>query len=283
MTSNSNTLKFRKELRTIAKANRCQLLGILNTTPDSFFDGGKNFSPETAVSAGLQMIKDGAFIIDVGGASSRPGAETLSPEDEWQRVKPVIEGILNENPEAYISIDTYYSLVARNAVKAGAVMINDISAGSIDPQMFQTVAELNVPYVLMHMKGTPANMQDNPTYSNVVEEVYSFFESKLEELKKLGVDDVVLDPGFGFGKTLDDNYTLLNNLDKFSDLGSIILSGISRKSMIYKALDCTAQEALNGTTALNMISLKNGAQLLRVHDIAEANEVIKLHNLLNCF
>ena len=280
MTSNSNTLKFRKELRTIAKANRCELLGILNTTPDSFFDGGKNFSPETAVHAGLQMINDGAFIIDVGGASSRPGADTLSPEDEWQRVKPVIEGILNKNPKAYISIDTYHSLVARNAVKAGAVMINDISAGSIDPEMFQTVAELNVPYVLMHMKGTPINMQDNPTYNNVVKEVHSFFETKLKELKKLGVDDVVLDPGFGFGKTLEDNYTLLNNLDKFSDLGSIILSGVSRKSMIYKALDCTAQEALNGTTALNMISLKNGAQLLRVHDIAKANEVIELHKLL---
>ena len=283
MTSNSNTRKFRKELRTIAKANRCQLLGILNTTPDSFFDGGKNFSPKTAVHAGLQMIKEGAFIIDVGGASSRPGADKLSPEDEWQRVKPVIEGILNEIPGAFISIDTYHSLVARNAVQSGAVMVNDISAGSIDPQMFQTVAELNVPYVLMHMKGTPANMQDNPTYSNVIEEVYSFFETKLEELKKLGVDDVVLDPGFGFGKTLQDNYTLLNNLNIFSDLGSIILSGISRKSMIYKALDCTAQEALNGTTALNMIALKNGAQLLRVHDIAESNEVIKLHNLLNGF
>ena len=280
MTTNSNIQKFRKELRTIANANRLELLGILNTTPDSFYDGGENYSPEKAIQAGLQMISDGAFIIDIGGQSSRPGAPTISAKEEWSRVEPVISGILKSEQSAYISIDTYRSDVAKKAVNAGAVLVNDISAGSIDPLMFSVVAELGVPYVLMHMRGTPETMQNNPVYGNVVEDMKGFFERKLDELDKLGVEDVVLDPGFGFGKTLDDNYKILRFLNEFKIFDKPILSGISRKSMIYKAIDCEAVDALNGTTALNMISAVNGASLLRVHDIAEAREVSILHNHL---
>ena len=280
MTTNSNIQKFLKELRTIANANRVELLGILNTTPDSFYDGGQNFSYDNAIQAGLQMIRDGAFIIDIGGQSSRPGATSISVEEEWSRVEPVIHGILKESSESFISIDTYNSVVARRAVKAGAVLVNDISAGSIDPLMFSTVSELGAPYVLMHMKGTPETMQDNPTYSNVVEEVREFFSIKLAELEKIGVENVILDPGFGFGKTLEDNYKILNSLNSFKEFEKPILSGISRKSMIYKALECEASDTLNGTTALNMISAVNGACLLRVHDIAEAREVSILHNHL---
>jgi len=280
MTTNSNIQKFRKELRTIAKANRVELLGILNATPDSFYDGGENFAPAKAITTGLQMIRDGAFIIDIGGQSSRPGAHTISHEEEWSRVEPVISGILQENPNAFISIDTYRSEVARKAIKAGAVLVNDISAGSIDSNMFNTVAELNAPYVLMHMLGTPENMQNNPNYSDVVEDVKKFFRYKLNTLKQLGVEDVIIDPGFGFGKTLEHNYKLLRRLEEFEEFGAPILSGVSRKSMIYKALNCSPNDALNGTTALNMISVNNGACLLRVHDIAEAKEVSILHNNL---
>ncbi len=280
MTSNSKIQKFRKELRTIAKAHRVELLGVLNATPDSFYDGGENFAPNKAIATGLQMISDGAFIIDVGGQSSRPGATTISHEEEWSRVEPVISGILKENPNAFISIDTYRSEVARKAVKAGAVLVNDISAGTIDCRMFNTVAELNVPYVLMHMLGTPENMQNNPNYSDVVKDVKNFFQSKLNTLKTLGIEDVIIDPGFGFGKTLKHNFELLRRLKEFEEFGTPILSGVSRKSMIYRALECSPNDALNGTTALNMISAINGSCLLRVHDIAEAREVSILHKHL---
>ena len=229
MTTNSNIQKFRKELRTIANANRVGLLGILNTTPDSFYDGGDNYSPRDAVNAGLQMIRDGAFIIDIGGQSSRPGSPSISSEEEWLRVEPVIKGILKSEPTAYISIDTYISEVAKRAVEAGAVLVNDISAGSIDSLMLSTVAELRVPYVLMHMLGTPENMQENPVYDDVVEDVKAFFSTKLDELEKLGVEDVILDPGFGFGKTLDDNYKILKSLNEFKSFDLPILSGVSRK------------------------------------------------------
>ncbi len=280
MSTISNIENFRKELRIIAKGNRIELLGILNTTPDSFYDGGKNQSYKTAVKSGLQMIRDGAFIIDIGGQSSRPGAHVISASQEWNRVEPVIKGILDSSPEAFISIDTYRSEVARKAIENGVVLVNDISAGNIDPQMFTTVASLNVPYVLMHMQGTPENMQTSPQYDDVVSNVKEFFRLKISKLDKLGVDDVMLDPGFGFGKTIEHNYTLLNRLDEFNEFGRIVLSGISRKSMIYKALDNTPKEALNGTTALNMALALKGVKLLRVHDIKEAREVSLLHNHL---
>ncbi|MBM55713.1 MAG: dihydropteroate synthase [Euryarchaeota archaeon] len=278
MTTNSNIQNFLQELRTIAKANRVELLGILNTTPDSFFDGGKNHSPKSAIESGLQMIRDGAFILDIGGQSSRPGAPSISANEEWSRVEPVIEGILKVHPQAFISIDTYRSEVARKAVDAGAVMVNDISAGSIDGNMFRTVAELQVPYILMHMQGTPETMQENPEYEDVVAEVKSFFRDKLKELESHGIEDVVLDLGFGFGKTQEHNFELLRRMGEFTTFEKPILAGVSRKSMIYKTLDSTPAEALNGTTALNMISAVNGACLLRVHDIAEAREVSILHN-----
>ena len=280
MTTNSNIQNFLQELRTIAKANRVELLGILNTTPDSFFDGGKNYSPQSAIESGLQMIRDGAFMIDIGGQSSRPGAPSISAEEEWSRVEPVINGILKELPEAFISIDTYRSEVARKAVEAGAVLVNDISAGSIDCDMISTVAELQVPYVLMHMQGTPETMQENPEYEDVVAEVKSFFSDKLRELESHGVEDVVLDLGFGFGKTQEHNFELLRRMGEFTSFEKPLLAGVSRKSMIYKTLDSTPAEALNGTTALNMISAVNGACLLRVHDIAEAREVSILHHHL---
>ena len=285
MTTNLNIQKFRKELRTIANTNSVELLGILNITPDSFYDGGVYLSPNDAVIAGLQMIRDGAFIIDIGGQSSKPGAPTVSSDEEWLRIEPVIKGILKRKPEAFISVDTFWSDVAMKAVDAGAVLINDISAGQIDPKMFQSIADLKVPYVLMHMQGTPATMQEKPSYIDVVEDVKSFFAKKLLELDSLGVEDVILDPGFGFGKTAEDNFKLLSSLSKFKSFDKPILSGVSRKSMIYKTLECKASQALNGTTALNMISAVNGACLLRVHDIAEAREVSILYNHLfnpNC-
>jgi dihydropteroate synthase len=280
MSTNSNIQKFREELRTFAKANRVGLLGILNTTPDSFYDGGKNSSEKSAVTAGLKMLIDGADIIDIGGQSSRPGAASISSAEEWARVEPVIGGILDAQPEAYISIDTYSSKVAFKSVEAGAILVNDISAGSLDPELLPLVATLGTPYILMHMRGTPGNMQDNPTYRNVVEEVEAFFTSTTERLKNLGIEDVILDPGFGFGKRLEDNYSLLKQLKVFTDLGYPVLAGVSRKSMINKALDCSPADALNGTTALNTIALQNGASFLRVHDIAEAHEVRTLHNHL---
>ena len=280
MTTNLNIQKFRKELRTIANTNSVELLGILNITPDSFYDGGVYLSTNEAVLAGLQMIRDGAFIIDIGGQSSRPGAPTVSSDEEWLRIEPVIQGILKRKPEAFISVDTFWSDVAMKAVDAGAVLINDISAGQIDSKMFQTIADLKVPYVLMHMQGTPEKMQEKPSYIDVVKDVKSFFEKKLLELESLGIADVILDPGFGFGKTVEDNFKLLSSLSQLKSFDKPILSGVSRKSMIYKTLECEASQALNGTTALNMISATNGACLLRVHDIAEAREVSILHNHL---
>jgi dihydropteroate synthase len=280
MSSNPNIQKFREELRTFAKANRVGLLGILNTTPDSFFDGGKNLPHKSAVSHGLKMIDAGADIVDIGGASSRPGAPAVTPTEEWKRVEPVIKGILDARPDVFISIDTYNASVARKAVENGAVMVNDISAGSLDPDFIPTVADLNVPYVLMHMKGAPENMQDNPNYENVVNEVSAFFKLKISQLESMGITDVILDPGFGFGKRLEDNYSLLKNLREFTNPGKPLLIGVSRKSMINKALGCNPEDSLNGTSALNAIALQNGASFLRVHDIAEAHEVRTLHNHL---
>ena len=280
MTTNLNIQKFREELRRIAKAREVRLLGILNCTPDSFYDGGKNIDSDKAITTGLQMLDEGAFILDVGGQSSRPGAINISEEEEWSRVQPVIEGILTSNPSAFISIDTYRSYVAKRAVKLGAVLVNDISAGTLDTELIPTVANLNVPYVLMHMQGSPQTMQKSPEYVDVVEDVSSFFKDQITRLRSHGIEDIILDPGFGFGKTLQDNYRLLNNLDSFNSFGLPILAGISRKSMVSKVINCEPTESLNGTSALNTIALQNGALFLRVHDIKEALEVSLLHNHL---
>jgi dihydropteroate synthase len=272
--------KFREGLRNFHKSADVGIMGILNVTPDSFYDGGINFSVKTAIASGLKMKRDGADIVDIGGASSRPGAQSVSASEEWSRVEPVLNGLLDSAPEMNISIDTYRAEVARKAVKAGAVLINDISAGSLDPELLYAVGEANVPYVLMHMLGRPDNMQIDPRYGDVVSEVKAWFKMKISELSQAGVKDVILDPGFGFGKRQEDNYALLNNLCEFSELDLPILVGTSRKSMIYNALDCQPSEALNGTTATHAWALERGASLLRVHDVREAREVVVLHHHL---
>ena len=272
--------KFREGLRNFHKSADVGIMGILNVTPDSFYDGGINFSVKTAIASGLKMKRDGADIVDIGGASSRPGAQSVSASEEWSRVEPVLNGLLDSAPEMNISIDTYRAEVARKAVKAGAVLINDISAGSLDPELLYAVGEANVPYVLMHMNGRPDNMQIDPRYGDVVSEVKAWFKMKISELSQAGVKDVILDPGFGFGKRQEDNYALLNNLCEFSELDLPVLVGTSRKSMIYNALDCQPSEALNGTTATHAWALERGASLLRVHDVREAREVVALHHHL---
>lgn len=258
-----------------------KLMGILNTTPDSFFDGGKYGELERAIARGRQLWEAGASIIDVGGASSRPGALEVPVEEELRRVIPVILALREELPDAVLSVDTWRAEVAAAAVKAGAAMINDISAGALDEAMFPTVASLGVPYVLMHMQGRPDTMQVAPVYSDVFVEVIDFLIKRVLQLRVLGVKDIILDPGFGFGKTVAHNFELLRRLGALKEVLQLpILVGVSRKSMIYKTLGTSAEEALNGTTALHMVALQQGASILRVHDVKEAAEVRALFNAL---
>ena len=256
------------------------VMGILNITPDSFYDGGTNQDIEVVVQKAEQMLKDGATILDIGGMSSRPGAAIISVEEELKRVLPVIDAILKQFPDAILSIDTVQSVVAKAAIESGAAIINDISAGKIDEAMYETVAELGVPYILMHMQGNPKNMQKEPTYESVQLEVLDFLIAELGKLRALGVKDVIIDPGFGFGKQLSHNYQLLKEMHIFKIMEAPILAGLSRKSMIYKVLDCTPQEALNGTNILNLVALQQGAAILRVHDVKEAMETIRLFEYL---
>jgi len=256
------------------------IMGILNVTPDSFFDGGEHTNEEAIVQKVNSMEYDGAQIIDIGGYSTRPGATEITEEEELARVLPIVKLIKSNFNDLIISVDTFRSNVAEKCVEAGADMINDISGGGLDHNMFSCVANLKVPYVLMHIQGTPQNMQKNPTYTNVVEEIKSYFEEKINQLNILEINDIILDPGFGFGKTVAHNYELLNNLSVFKSFGLPIMVGISRKSMINKVIDSTPEEALNGTTVLNTIALQLGANILRVHDVKEANETIKLVNKL---
>ena len=257
------------------------IMGILNVTPDSFFDGGLYIDEPTIVRKVNAMEYDGAQIIDIGGYSTRPGAATVSEEEEIKRVVPIVKLIKGNFNDIQISVDTFRSKVAEACVSEGANIINDISGGSLDGNMFDCIANLKVPYVLMHMKGTPQDMQNSPTYDNVVEEVKQYFEEKINKLNQLGINNIILDPGFGFGKTVEHNYQLLNNLDQFKSFGLPILAGVSRKSMINKVIDTSPEEALNGTTTLNTIALMKGANILRVHDVNEAQETIKLVNKLN--
>ena len=252
------------------------VMGIINATPDSFYKGNIK---DDILGLAAQMLSDGATILDIGGQSTKPNSTLHSAKEEMNRVLPFIKKINTAFPNALISVDTFYSEVAKAAVDVGATIINDISAGNMDKEMLKTVAQLNTPYVCMHMQGTPATMQQNPSYENSTKEVLDFFIQKINECKSVGVKDVVIDPGFGFGKTIDHNYTLLKNLSIFSMLDSPILVGLSRKSIVYKPLHTSANEALNGTTALNMIALLNGASLLRVHDVKEAKEAIDLFNI----
>ena len=257
-----------------------KIMGILNITPDSFYDGGKFRTKEQILKKTGQMIEEGASMIDVGACSTRPGAEVISPEEEIKRLGTALEAIRTDFPDVIISVDTFRSQVAFIAVKDYEVdIINDISAGAADENMLITIAELNVPYVMMHIKGTPKNMQNNPTYDNVVEEIVKYFSEKVQKAKLSGICDIIIDPGFGFGKTLEHNFQILNQLDIFKLFELPVLVGLSRKSMIYKALDTTPKEALNGTTVLNTIAIMKGANILRVHDVKEAIETIKLCSL----
>lgn len=252
------------------------VMGIINITPDSFYKGSSQQTNASVLAQATKMINEGAGIIDVGGQSTRPGSERISIKEELQRVLPAIEIILKNFPETIISVDTYQSKVAEECVNAGAAIINDISAGNMDSAMISTVAKLQVPYICMHMKGTPEDMQQHPTYENVIMEVLDFFIQKVDECRRSGINDVIIDPGFGFGKTIAHNFTLLKELSAFKMLDKPIMAGLSRKSTIYKTLGVTAEEALNGTTVLNTLALQNGANILRVHDVKEAKEVVTL-------
>ncbi len=253
-----------------------KVMGILNITPDSFYDGGNLTNEHLILAQAEKMLKEGATFLDIGGYSSRPGAEEVSETEELQRVIPAVESILKKFPKALISIDTFRSEVAKKCVKAGAVMVNDISAGNLDSNMMKTVAALKVPYVMMHLKGNPKTMTSLADYKNVTKEVLFYFSEKLAEARALGINDLIVDPGFGFAKTRQHSFELLNNLELFKSLEVPLLVGISRKSMIYKTLQTTPEEALNGTTALNSIALLKGANILRVHDVKEAIECITL-------
>lgn len=264
----------------LIELNSPQVMGIMNLTPDSFYDGGRLNNDQEILSHAEKLINEGATFIDIGGYSSRPNARHISEKEELLRVIPVINMVIDKFPNALISIDTFRSKVAKYAIQSGACMINDISAGNMDEKMFQTVAELQVPYIIMHMKGTPQTMQKNPTYKNIIQEIIFFFSQKISELRSLGVNDLIIDVGFGFGKTIQQNYILLKNLSLFKNLEVPILTGVSRKSMLYKMIDATSQEALNVTTVANTIALMNGTNILRVHDVKETIEAIKIINAL---
>lgn len=258
-----------------------KVMGILNLTPDSFFEGSRVSQDEKMIlGTAEKMISEGADFLDLGGYSTRPGAIDISVEEEIQRVAPAISLIKGEFPEILISVDTFRSEVAKIAIESGADLVNDISAGSLDSMMLETVAQLGVPYIAMHMRGTPQTMQEETAYQELVPEILSYFSEKLEAFRKLGIKDVIIDPGFGFAKTREQNFQLLRDLKSFQRLGLPILAGVSRKSMIYKTLQISASEALNGTTALNMFALSQGANILRVHDVKEAKETVTLFEQL---
>ena len=273
--TSSNIIKL-KGNSIIFSTDNAIVMGILNITDDSFYDGGKYVNEGDIIAQTTKMLDEGASIIDIGAQSSRPGATQISSEQELKKLLPIIKLLKNSFPEIIISVDSFWANTAKEVVIAGADIINDISAGEMDNQMFDTIAILQVPYIMMHMPGTPLNMQNNPVYENVTQEVITFFEKKIEILKNKGVSQIVIDPGFGFGKTIKHNYELLNNLQEFKLLGFPVLIGASRKSMIYNLLDSSPQEALNGTSVINSMALQNGADILRVHDVKEATECIKI-------
>jgi dihydropteroate synthase len=265
---------------TLVDLSSPKVMGILNITPDSFFDGGKYKNESEILGQVEKMLFEGATFIDVGAYSSRPGAKHISEKQELQRIVPVIELLIKNFPEIIISVDTFRSAIARETINAGAAIINDISGGKMDDNMLKTVANLRVPYILMHMLGIPQNMQLNPVYKDVTQEIISFFAEQIFKLHQLEINDIIIDVGFGFGKTISHNYEILKNLSLFKSLNAPILAGISRKSMLYKTLNISAKEALNATTSANTIALLNGANILRVHDVKEAMEAVKIvHHL----
>lgn len=258
-----------------------KVMGILNLTPNSFYDGGKYENEPAILKQVEQMLAEGADFIDIGAYSSKPNAEFVSTKEELNRLIPVVKAIVKQFPQILISIDTFRSEVAKQAIETGATLINDISAGNLDAKMMETVANLQVPYIMMHMKGTPQTMMDLTNYEDVVKEVLFYFSEKIALARSFGINDIIVDPGFGFAKTVEQNYEILQKLALFSILELPILVGISRKSMIYKPLQTSADKALNGTTALNMMALTKGAKILRVHDVKEAVECVHLFSLMN--
>ncbi len=257
-----------------------KIMGVLNVTPDSFYDGGVYSNEKKILLQVEKMISDGADIIDIGGFSSKPGAKTISVKEEEKRVIPIIKLINNTFNKIIISVDTFRSEIAEKSLNEGASIINDISGGNLDKNIYQIANKYRVPYIMMHMKGVPANMQANPKYENINYEIIKDFSYKIDLAEKKGVCDIIIDPGFGFGKSIEHNYQILNNIKLYTVLKKPILVGISRKSMIYKLLKTDPSKALNGTTSLNTIALINGANILRVHDVKEAKEVIKLYSFL---
>ncbi|MBC7845704.1 MAG: dihydropteroate synthase [Flavobacterium sp.] len=258
-----------------------KVMGILNVTPNSFFDGGKYKNESEMISQVGKMLADGATFIDIGAYSSKPSAEFVSEEEELQRIVPIVNLILEYYPETLISIDTFRSEVAKVCIENGAAIINDISAGNLDDKMLETIAKYNVPYIMMHMRGTPETMQKMTSYDNIVKEMLFYFSERVAKARSLGINDLIVDPGFGFAKTLEQNYEVLQKMELFEMLELPLLAGFSRKSMIYKTLNSSADEALNGTTVLNTIALTKGATILRVHDVKEAMECVTLFNKLN--
>ncbi|MEZ4778360.1 MAG: dihydropteroate synthase [Flavobacteriaceae bacterium] len=261
---------------TLVDLSTPKVMGILNITPDSFYDGGKFTSEKQLLTQAEKMLKEGATFLDIGGYSSRPGAEDILKAEELNRVIPAIEAILKQFPEALISVDTFRNEVAKKSIETGAALVNDISAGNLDNNMMTIVAKLQVPYVMMHMKGTPQTMNSLTDYENMTKEVIFYFSEKLAEARALGMNDMVIDPGFGFAKTRTQNFELLENLELFKSLEVPLLVGLSRKSMIYKTLNTIPEKALNGTTTLHAIALLKGASIVRVHDVKEAMECITL-------
>ena len=257
-----------------------KVMGILNITPDSFYDGGQFKDSKSILAQAEKLISQGATFIDIGAYSSRPGADFVSEMEEQHRIVPVVELIVKHIPEVLISIDSFRANVVRECVNAGAVISNDISAGHLDDKMMKTVGELGIPYIMMHMRGTPQTMQSLTHYDHFITEIFNYFSERIQLAKQHHIMDFVIDPGFGFAKTLSQNYDLLGKLEFFQNLNCPMLCGVSRKSMIYKTLNCLPKEALNGTTALNMVSLMNGANILRVHDVKEDMECVKLFNQL---
>ncbi len=252
------------------------IMGIINVTPDSFYSNSRQQTTDEALQQAEKMIADGAAILDIGGQSTRPGSDQIGEGAELERVLPVIEAIHKQFPDTFISVDTFRARVAEQAVNAGAAMVNDISGGTMDEGMLSTAGKLKVPYICMHIKGTPATMQQHTTYKDVTKEVFEYFITRVNKCREAGIHDVIIDPGFGFAKTPAHNFALLRNLEIFKMLEKPILVGVSRKSTIYKTLGITASEALNGTTVLNTVALLNGAAILRVHDVKEAKEAVEL-------
>src|SRR5574343_40949 len=258
-----------------------KVMGILNVTPNSFYDGGKHREINSIIHQVDKMLSEGADFIDIGAYSSKPSAEFVSELEEIERLKVVVKELINTFPNIVLSVDTFRAAVAKVAVEHGVAIVNDISAGLLDEKMLPTVAELKVPYIMMHMRGNPQTMQSMTKYDNIVKEITFYFSERIQKARSFGISDIIIDPGFGFAKTVEQNYEVLNKMEVFSMLELPLLAGVSRKSMIYKVLETTPQEALNGTTVLNTIALQKGAKILRVHDVKEAVECIKLVSKLN--